>query len=79
MAQASNSNNAVEKLSLQMFEHDTKMQQVQDSARTFDQNSVVIDELRLAVDELKAGAPLLANVDRDVTDFRREVRIFYFG
>ncbi|GMI10887.1 hypothetical protein TrVE_jg638 [Triparma verrucosa] len=72
---ATNANQAhveVNKLGLQLFEQNTKINGLVELGKDFDKSSMQLDSLRLEVDELKGSQPMLKSIDNDVSQFRRE-------
>lgn len=72
---ATNANQAhveVNKLGLQLFEQNTKVNSLVELGKDFDKSSMQLDSLRLEVDELKGSQPMLKSIDNDVSQFRRE-------
>ena len=71
----SNANTAhveVNKLGLKLFEQDTKISSMVELGKEFDKSSMMLDALRLDLDEMKSSMPMLKSIDNDVSQFRRE-------
>ena len=70
-----NANNAhveVNKLGLKLFEQDTKINSMVELGKEFDKSSMMLDSLRLDLDEMKSSMPMLKSIENDVSQFRRE-------
>ncbi len=62
----------VNKLGLQVFEQQTNINSVLDLSKTVEQSNMVLDNLRLSVDELNSDRPMIKSIDNDISTFRRE-------
>jgi hypothetical protein len=71
-ALANSAQQEVNKLGLQVFEQQTKLTSLLDMGKSLEQSSMLMDELRLTVDEMKQNQPNVKSMENDVSSFRRE-------
>ncbi|GMH50735.1 hypothetical protein TrRE_jg7165 [Triparma retinervis] len=72
---AKKSNEAVmeaNKLGLQLYEQNTRLGQLQEQGKDFEKSSMLLDSLKLSVDEIKSSQPMIKSIDNEISNFRRE-------
>jgi len=69
---AGNATKEVNKLGLQLFEQQTKLNSLLDLGNSLNQSTMLLDQLSLAVDDLKSSQPNVSEIMNEVNGFRRE-------
>jgi len=69
---AGNATKKVNKLGLQLFEQQTKLNSLLDLGNSLNQSTMLLDQLSLAVDDLKSSQPNVSEIMNEVNGFRRE-------
>lgn len=60
------------KLGLQLFEQNAQLNQLSELGKDFEKSSMLLDALRLNVDEIKSSQPMIKSIDNEISNFRRE-------